>query len=339
MTCKDIYVQLVKNEIRLSEALALTLIETPLTEDESKWISSEISGYDQKQDLPEYRQFPCKIKARVLSHQSGEISDIELSGGGLDNLNEFLMRNFRLSIYKLYLTQGIEWVENQALGHKDGNLVMMFEAGPAEELKQSLASDAAIYNFSVQEVFQTVSVHSAHNLINVVKNKLLTILKNYLKTQQNEPHEYREGVRLGRKRIFISYCWESEEHKKWVHKLAEDLSEEFEVKIDQKQPLGVELTHFMEKAIASSDKVLIITTPEYKNRADNRISGVGYEASLITDELVTEQNKIKFIPIIRVGTKEESFPKYLGSRKGLDMTDNDRYQECLDELKGELLEF
>lgn len=66
---------------------------------------------------------------------------------------------------------------------------------------------------------------------------------------------------------------------------------------------------------------------------------MGYETSLITDDLVNDQNKIKFMPIIRKGTKETSFPRYLGSRKGLDMTDNECYQEQLDELVRNLLEY
>lgn len=118
-----------------------------------------------------------------------------------------------------------------------------------------------------------------------------------------------------------------------VHKLASDLSEDFEIKIDQELPLGLELTRFMDSSIASSDIILIITTPTYKKKADNRKRGVGYETSLITDELVTAQNQIEFIPIIRSGSKETSYPRYLGSRKGLDMTDDDKYQDSLEVLK------
>ena len=136
--------------------------------------------------------------------------------------------------------------------------------------------------------------------------------------------------------VFISYSWESEEHKEWVHKLATDLSEEFEIKIDQELPLGAELTSFMESSVASSDKVLIITTPTYKKKADNRERGVGYETSLITDDIVTSQNQIKFIPLIRSGSKETSYPRYLGSRKGLDMTDDAKYQDDLEALKRNL---
>lgn len=132
-----------------------------------------------------------------------------------------------------------------------------------------------------------------------------------------------------KKKVFISYCWEDEEHTKWVHKLAEDLKSYFDVKIDVEQPIGTELNQFMESMINSSDKVLIIVTPEYKERADGRLKGVGYETTLITNELISDQNKIKFIPIIRKGSKEESYPSYLGNRKGLDMKDSSNYEDAL----------
>lgn len=134
------------------------------------------------------------------------------------------------------------------------------------------------------------------------------------------------------KKVFISYSWDDDEHKTWVHQLAEDLSANFEVKIDVKQPLGTELNQFMESLIDDADKVLIIATPEYKKRADGRIKGVGYETTLITNDLISDQNRIKFIPIIRKGSKEESYPHYLGNRKGLDMKDDSKYKEALKEL-------
>lgn len=135
------------------------------------------------------------------------------------------------------------------------------------------------------------------------------------------------------KKVFITYCWENDEHNKWVHKLASDLqSSEFDVIIDVEQPLGIELSRFMEQTIASVDKVLIIATPEYKKRADNRERGVGYETLLITDDLIKDQNRIKFIPIIRSGSKDNSYPIYLGNRKGLYMREEDDYNQALSNL-------
>ena len=160
----------------------------------------------------------------------------------------------------------------------------------------------------------------------------LSIALGFEGENQNTDCLQEDVFKQSQKKIFISYCWEDEEHQKWVHQLAKRLAEKFEVKIDIKQPLGIELNQFMEQMIANSDKVLIITTPTYKERADGRIKGVGYETSLITNDLVSDQNKIKFIPIIRKGSKEESYPTYLGNRKGLDMKDDTQFEETLKEL-------
>lgn len=147
-------------------------------------------------------------------------------------------------------------------------------------------------------------------------------------------------IPTGKKKVvFISYCWEDKGHTAWVKQLANDLASYFIIRLDQTLPLGIELNVFMERSVATSDKVLIIATPEYKERADNRKRGVGYETSLITDDLVNDQNRVKFIPIIRKGTKETSFPRYLGSRKGLDMTDDTGYQDQMNELVRNLLEY
>lgn len=145
-----------------------------------------------------------------------------------------------------------------------------------------------------------------------------------------------------KKKVFITYCWETDidpEHSKWVHKLADDLSNDFEIIIDIKQPLGIELNRFMEQTIIHCDKVLIIATPEYKRRADGRLYGVGYETSLITADLVSDQNRIKFIPIIRKGDVATSYPIYLGTRKGLYMTETDDYSVALQELIENLKNF
>lgn len=144
-----------------------------------------------------------------------------------------------------------------------------------------------------------------------------------------------EDKTIQKKKVFITYCWETDidkNHKEWVHKLAKDLEPYFTIIIDIKQPLGIELNQFMEQTIKDSDKVLIIATPEYKRRADKRIYGVGYETSLITNDLVSDQNRIKFIPIIKRGSKEEAYPLYLGNRKGLDMSDDTLYDTNLKEL-------
>ena len=92
--------------------------------------------------------------------------------------------------------------------------------------------------------------------------------------------------------------------------------------VDVKLPLGADLNVFMEQMIKNADRVLLILTPKYKEKADTRQNGVGYESVIISSELYKNQGTTKFIPIIRKGDVLESFPIYLGQRKGLDMTDD-----------------
>lgn len=331
MDISELYLGLVTNKIAISEALALTAAFVPLSEAERLWVMSELNGYDDKTIIPDYRQLPCEIKARVQNNYSGATQDTRLVGPPMKELDSLLKERFGLSIYTLYVTQNVESIEKQVLSHNDGDIIMVIEGPPGEDLKESLHSLALQYNFTTQYVFQTARVAYMQNALSVIKNKLISILQPHVQVHKDQIRKIASEAK-GQKTVFVSYCWESEEHKDWVHRLANDLSKYFTVIIDKELPYGVELTQFMEEAISTADKVLIITTPEYKERADNRIRGVGYETSLITDDLVNDQNRIKFIPIIRKGTKETSYPRYLGSRKGADMTDDSKYDEILNDL-------
>lgn len=147
------------------------------------------------------------------------------------------------------------------------------------------------------------------------------------KEKPHFPYDFNKDKRgvMSKKTVFITYCWESEQHNAWVTKLASDLSLYFDVKIDSKLPLGADLNQFMEQSIVKADKVLLVLTREYKRRADGRFNGVGYETNVITDNLVANQRSCKFIPIIKEGDKNMVFPIYLGNKKGLDMTDEGNY--------------
>ncbi|MEE3808580.1 toll/interleukin-1 receptor domain-containing protein [Lysinibacillus fusiformis] len=115
------------------------------------------------------------------------------------------------------------------------------------------------------------------------------------------------------KKIFISYSWENDEHKRLVGTIGELLeSDGLEVTIDQwdLKP-GDDLSLYMEKAVSESDYVLIVCSEGYKKKADNRIGGSGYEAKLITTEFSMKQNKKKFIPIYVGGVWEEVSPRFL----------------------------
>ena len=77
---------------------------------------------------------------------------------------------------------------------------------------------------------------------------------------------------------FISYVWEDDEHVAWVERLATRLrtKDGIDVTLDRWDAgPGDELPWFMEKTIRESRFVLLVCTPSYKAKFDERRGGVG----------------------------------------------------------------
>lgn len=121
--------------------------------------------------------------------------------------------------------------------------------------------------------------------------------------------------------VFISYAWGDEYHQNWVKKFADILIDNgINVILDQYDiGLGDRIPHFMEQAVSKVDKVLIICTPEYKQKADKREGGVGYEEHIISSELMTGKES-KFIPILKAGDERRSVPICLAGKKYYDLS-------------------
>jgi TIR domain len=103
--------------------------------------------------------------------------------------------------------------------------------------------------------------------------------------------------------VFVSYSWDSNDHKNWVRHLAERLvSNGVHVHLDQWDvQYGESLTQFMEEKIPESDFVLIICTPAYAVKSTQRQGGVGYEAQIVSARIAASIPRSKFVPIIRSG--------------------------------------
>jgi len=129
-------------------------------------------------------------------------------------------------------------------------------------------------------------------------------------------------------RCFISYSWDGDEHRKWVKDFATRLRQDGVTSIlDCWHAIpGDQLPEFMEREIRTSDFVLVICTPQYKNRSDNRKGGAGYEGDIITGEIFVKRQLRKFIPILRHSEWEEAAPSFLLGNYYLNLS-NDPYSE------------
>ena len=136
-------------------------------------------------------------------------------------------------------------------------------------------------------------------------------------------------------RCFISYSWDSEEHREWVRHLANRLREcGVDALLDQFHCApGTDLAEFMETSIRESAFVLLVCTPNFARRANAGIGGVGYEKSIVTGEIFAgEAQETKFVPVLRQGDQKKALPSYLKSRLFIDFREDGLFEAGLEEL-------
>lgn len=142
-------------------------------------------------------------------------------------------------------------------------------------------------------------------------------------------------------KVFVSYSWDSTEHKEWVKKLADTLEEIEEVHVTwdgYDLDSLVDKNYFMEAGIHDADLVLVVTTNKYKAKADGRLGGVGLEtfmASALHWDGMLRDKKSKLVVIER---EADSMPRYLLGHFHLDFKKDEEYPKhiagLLDLLQG-----
>lgn len=88
-------------------------------------------------------------------------------------------------------------------------------------------------------------------------------------------------------KVFVSYSHDSPDHKKWTLKLATDLrGHGIDVTLDQWDLApGQDVSMFMQKGISGSDRVLMICSAAYVEKAEAGTGGVGFERLIVTQKL------------------------------------------------------
>lgn len=134
-------------------------------------------------------------------------------------------------------------------------------------------------------------------------------------------------------KIFVSYSHDSPEHKAWVLDLATRLrSSGVDAVIDQwdLRP-GDDLAHFMETHLAAADRVLMVCTEKYVQKANAGVGGVGYEKMIVTAALLKRIDSNKVIPLIRQ-VAGVALPTFLQTKLYLDFSRPDQFEFSFDEL-------
>lgn len=146
------------------------------------------------------------------------------------------------------------------------------------------------------------------------------------------------------KKIFISYSWGNNEHQDWIVNLGKRLmADTVDVVLDRwSLKDGHDIHSFMEEMVKSKDifRVLIVCDKKYKEKADDREGGVGTETQIISPNLYSNEKQEKFIPIVveRDEDGKAILPIYLSSRKYIDFSQEEDFEDSYEELLRNILE-
>lgn len=134
-------------------------------------------------------------------------------------------------------------------------------------------------------------------------------------------------------KAFISYSHDTLEHKKWALELAIRLRNNgIDAILDQFElQAGDDVPHFMETNLASADKILMICTEKYVEKANKGQGGVGYEKMIITSNLMKSIDENKIIPLIKQISSTD-VPTFLKSKLYINFSKPDDYEFSYDEL-------
>lgn len=124
---------------------------------------------------------------------------------------------------------------------------------------------------------------------------------NYLK--ENEIIKSKPFTNM-KKEVFITYSWDSEEHIEKVVSFTNHLRDEgFDAEMDKLHTQNETATDFykmMHQAMTDYEKVIVVLSKGYKEKAENFKGGVGNEYNLILKDIETQNNKyilVSFEPI------------------------------------------
>lgn len=139
-------------------------------------------------------------------------------------------------------------------------------------------------------------------------------------------------------KVFVSYSHDSADHKAWVLRLGSDLrAQGIDVTLDRWDLApGQDVSMFMQRGIAESDRVVMICSATYVEKAERGVGGVGYERLIVTAEVIQSIDTIKFIPVVRSNGGPTKVPAFLGPRLYVDFTNDGDYDDKLVELAKEI---
>jgi hypothetical protein len=119
------------------------------------------------------------------------------------------------------------------------------------------------------------------------------------------------------KRVFVSYCHSTPEHREWVVGLSTFLRENgIDARLDVWHLRhGMDLPQFMTNELTLADQVILVSDEMYADKADGRVGGVGWETMIVQGDMSKQPpHSTKYLVIVRSETLDDGLPIYLKTK-------------------------
>lgn len=140
-------------------------------------------------------------------------------------------------------------------------------------------------------------------------------------------------------RVFLSHTSKTKESIDWVKSLALHLIEQgIQARLDQFHlRRGMDLPQWMSNELQLASKVIVICDENYKQKADGRLGGVGWETMIIQGDLSNlPPDSTKYQIIVRAEHLQQGLPLYLRTKYAFHAPPTDGSQSFRQDLLQEL---
>jgi hypothetical protein len=170
-------------------------------------------------------------------------------------------------------------------------------------------------------------------IVHVLHKEVFERLRGNRQAIKGKPQE---GVR-----VFVSHTSKSEESVEWVKQLALFLIDHgIQARLDKFHlRRGMDLPQWMCNELALANKVIVICDEVYKQKADGRLGGVGWETMIIQGDIANlPPDSTKYQVVVRAEDIGLGLPAYLKTRYAFHAPVSDSAQSFRNELLREILD-
>jgi hypothetical protein len=332
---KELLQQLYSGEGRLSLLLLQAKEFAEQYEDKNfiEFIDKELNGYDVG-ELPEYRL----IKSEII----GTIKDAygQVIKQGVPINFSVLSKHVGLDLSVTHIPDGIGFIED-GLSELTGQIVQRpIPPQAVEMLNKTFKHNNP--QFHLSSAAHSFGKAALNFILTKVRQEVISSMQKLNKQNEINMAEVADDDLVNDKiNVFVTYAWEDASHNDKVISFVNFLRESgYNATMDRKESQEDTATDFnqmMITGISNSDKVIVVLSEIYKEKADKFAGGVGTEFRIIFEQLKTFTNKFIFVSF---GNRSNDLivPTAIGGRDILNLKkdqDENKFNQLFAKLNSE----